>query len=179
MTVRREITRDGSVLRLRKLHDDYDPTNRIAAANYLQERHAAGEGDRHGGEERRPVGHARVEQGPAHVGGEHRHLALGEVEVAGAAVDDHQAERDQRKQAGALSMPERIGVGKCLVCRRRRATTPNDIQQPMWLDEQKQPEERNRREIRPGETKGEQRAEPGAASSSPVATIATRGRRMT
>jgi 2-oxoglutarate/2-oxoacid ferredoxin oxidoreductase subunit beta len=40
----REVTQhDGSVLRLRKLHDDYDPTNRIAAANYLQERHAQGE----------------------------------------------------------------------------------------------------------------------------------------
>src|SRR5690348_9300200 len=34
---------DGSVLRLRKLHEDYDPTNKIAAANYLQERHAEGE----------------------------------------------------------------------------------------------------------------------------------------
>src|SRR5690606_40223224 len=34
---------DGSVLRLRKLADDYDPTNRIAAANYLPERHAEGE----------------------------------------------------------------------------------------------------------------------------------------
>jgi 2-oxoglutarate ferredoxin oxidoreductase subunit beta len=34
---------DGSLLRLRKLHEDYDPTDRIAAMNYLQERHAAGE----------------------------------------------------------------------------------------------------------------------------------------
>jgi 2-oxoglutarate ferredoxin oxidoreductase subunit beta len=34
---------DGSRLRLRKLHADYDPNNRIAAMNYLQERHAAGE----------------------------------------------------------------------------------------------------------------------------------------
>ncbi|MDZ4762409.1 MAG: 2-oxoacid:ferredoxin oxidoreductase subunit beta [Alphaproteobacteria bacterium] len=34
---------DGSVLRLRKLHEAYDPTDRIAAANYLQERHALGE----------------------------------------------------------------------------------------------------------------------------------------
>ena len=40
----REVTQhDGSTLRLRKLHDDYDPTNKIAAANYLQERHAEGE----------------------------------------------------------------------------------------------------------------------------------------
>ena len=40
----REVTQhDGSVLRLRKLHDDYDPTDRIGAANYLQEQHAEGE----------------------------------------------------------------------------------------------------------------------------------------
>ena len=34
---------DGSVLRLRKLAEDYDPTDRIKAMNYLQERAAAGE----------------------------------------------------------------------------------------------------------------------------------------
>jgi len=34
---------DGSVLRLRKLHDDYDPVDRIAAIDYLQRRHADGE----------------------------------------------------------------------------------------------------------------------------------------
>ena len=34
---------DGSVMRLRKLHADYDPHDRIAAMNYLQERQAAGE----------------------------------------------------------------------------------------------------------------------------------------
>jgi 2-oxoglutarate/2-oxoacid ferredoxin oxidoreductase subunit beta len=40
----REVTQhDGSVLRLRKLHDDYDPTDKIGAANYLQERLAEGE----------------------------------------------------------------------------------------------------------------------------------------
>jgi 2-oxoglutarate ferredoxin oxidoreductase subunit beta len=39
-----EITQhDGSVLRLRKLAPDYDPTDRIKAMNYLQERAAAGE----------------------------------------------------------------------------------------------------------------------------------------
>ena len=31
---------DGSVLRLRKLHEDYDPTDRIAAMNHLHESHA-------------------------------------------------------------------------------------------------------------------------------------------
>jgi 2-oxoglutarate ferredoxin oxidoreductase subunit beta len=34
---------DGSVLRLRKLHTDYDVHDRIAALTYMQERHAAGE----------------------------------------------------------------------------------------------------------------------------------------
>ena len=34
---------DGSLLRLHKLHADYDPTNRIAAMNYIQEHHARGE----------------------------------------------------------------------------------------------------------------------------------------
>jgi 2-oxoglutarate ferredoxin oxidoreductase subunit beta len=34
---------DGSVLRLRKLHVDYDVHDRIAALTYMQERHAAGE----------------------------------------------------------------------------------------------------------------------------------------
>ena len=34
---------DGSVVRLRKLAQDYDPTDRIKAMNYLQERAAAGE----------------------------------------------------------------------------------------------------------------------------------------
>ncbi|HEV3178228.1 MAG TPA: 2-oxoacid:ferredoxin oxidoreductase subunit beta [Stellaceae bacterium] len=34
---------DGSVLRLRKLHADYDPHDRIAAVTYLQQREAAGE----------------------------------------------------------------------------------------------------------------------------------------
>jgi 2-oxoglutarate ferredoxin oxidoreductase subunit beta len=40
----RDVTQhDGSVIRLRKLHEEYDPTNKIGAANYLQERHAEGE----------------------------------------------------------------------------------------------------------------------------------------
>jgi len=34
---------DGSTIRLHKLHEDYDPTDRVRAMNYLQERHAAGE----------------------------------------------------------------------------------------------------------------------------------------
>jgi len=34
---------DGSVLRLRKLHEDYDPVDRIAAMDCLQRRHADGE----------------------------------------------------------------------------------------------------------------------------------------
>jgi 2-oxoglutarate ferredoxin oxidoreductase subunit beta len=31
------------VLRLRKLHDDFDASDRISAMNFLQRRHAAGE----------------------------------------------------------------------------------------------------------------------------------------
>jgi 2-oxoglutarate ferredoxin oxidoreductase subunit beta len=37
------VQHDGSVLRLRKLAVDYDPYDRISAATYLQQRHAAGE----------------------------------------------------------------------------------------------------------------------------------------
>jgi 2-oxoglutarate ferredoxin oxidoreductase subunit beta len=40
----REVTQhDGSVIRLRKLAEDYDPTDRIKAMNYLQSRAAEGE----------------------------------------------------------------------------------------------------------------------------------------
>ena len=42
-TVRRVVQHDGSMLLLRKLGDDYDPTDRIEAMNHLQERHALGE----------------------------------------------------------------------------------------------------------------------------------------
>ena len=42
-SLRRVVQHDGSVLLLRKLGKDYDPTDRIGAMNYLQERHALGE----------------------------------------------------------------------------------------------------------------------------------------
>src|SRR5665213_728896 len=42
-TVEAVTQHDGSVLRLRKLHADYDPHDRIAALTFLQERQAAGE----------------------------------------------------------------------------------------------------------------------------------------
>jgi 2-oxoglutarate ferredoxin oxidoreductase subunit beta len=42
-TVETVTQHDGSVLKLAKLHADYDPHDRIAALRYLQERHAAGE----------------------------------------------------------------------------------------------------------------------------------------
>jgi 2-oxoglutarate ferredoxin oxidoreductase subunit beta len=42
-TVKHVTQHDGSVLRFRKLTEDYDPSDRIAAMNYLQERQAAGE----------------------------------------------------------------------------------------------------------------------------------------
>ena len=34
---------DGSMLRLRKLHPEYDPTDRLKAMDYIQQRHAKGE----------------------------------------------------------------------------------------------------------------------------------------
>ncbi len=42
-TARRVVQHDGSVLMLRKLGTDYDPTDRVGAMNYLQERSAMGE----------------------------------------------------------------------------------------------------------------------------------------
>lgn len=42
-SVQRVVQHDGSVLHLRKLGPDYDPTDRIGAMNYLQERCAEGE----------------------------------------------------------------------------------------------------------------------------------------
>jgi 2-oxoglutarate ferredoxin oxidoreductase subunit beta len=42
-SVQEVVQHDGSVVRLRKLHEDYDPNNRIGAMNYLQEHHAKGE----------------------------------------------------------------------------------------------------------------------------------------
>jgi len=41
--LREVVQHDGSVLRLRKLHEEYDATNKVAAMNYLQERKALGE----------------------------------------------------------------------------------------------------------------------------------------
>ncbi|MEZ5729839.1 MAG: 2-oxoacid:ferredoxin oxidoreductase subunit beta [Burkholderiaceae bacterium] len=39
-----EVTQhDGSILRMRKLHALYDPTDRVAATNYIQQRQSAGE----------------------------------------------------------------------------------------------------------------------------------------
>ena len=42
-TLRRVVQHDGSVLHLRKVGEDYDPTDRIEAMNHLHERHALGE----------------------------------------------------------------------------------------------------------------------------------------
>jgi 2-oxoglutarate ferredoxin oxidoreductase subunit beta len=42
-SVQEVVLHDGGAIRLRKVHADYDPTNKIAAMNYLQERAAAGE----------------------------------------------------------------------------------------------------------------------------------------
>ena len=37
------VLHDGATIRLRKVHRDFDPTDRLAAMNYLHDRHAAGE----------------------------------------------------------------------------------------------------------------------------------------
>jgi 2-oxoglutarate ferredoxin oxidoreductase subunit beta len=42
-TVREVVQHDGTILRLRKLGDDFDPTDRVAAITHLHERHAEGE----------------------------------------------------------------------------------------------------------------------------------------
>jgi 2-oxoglutarate ferredoxin oxidoreductase subunit beta len=42
-TLQEVVQHDGSTLRLRKLHSDYDPSDKIAAMNYLAQRKAAGE----------------------------------------------------------------------------------------------------------------------------------------
>ena len=42
-SLRRVVQHDGSILHLRKLDVDYDPSDRVAAMNYLQERQALGE----------------------------------------------------------------------------------------------------------------------------------------
>jgi 2-oxoglutarate ferredoxin oxidoreductase subunit beta len=42
-TVREVAQHDGSIVRLRKLAEDYDPTDRLGAMSYLAERQAAGE----------------------------------------------------------------------------------------------------------------------------------------
>ncbi len=41
--MREVLLHDGGTIRLRKVHADYDPEDKIVAMNYLQERAAAGE----------------------------------------------------------------------------------------------------------------------------------------
>jgi 2-oxoglutarate ferredoxin oxidoreductase subunit beta len=41
--VREVVLHDGGTIRLRKVHPEFDPSDKIAAMNYLQERHAVGE----------------------------------------------------------------------------------------------------------------------------------------
>src|SRR5438067_1965862 len=42
-SLREVVQHDGSILRLRKQHEDYDPSDKLAVMNYLQQRKAAGE----------------------------------------------------------------------------------------------------------------------------------------
>ncbi len=57
------------------------------------DRHAADEGDDDGDEEGEPVGHALLDQLPGDEGREHRHFALGEVQMVDRLVDHHDGER--------------------------------------------------------------------------------------
>jgi 2-oxoglutarate ferredoxin oxidoreductase subunit beta len=42
-SVREVVLHDGGTIRLRKVHPEYDPTDKLAAMSYLQQHHAAGE----------------------------------------------------------------------------------------------------------------------------------------
>jgi 2-oxoglutarate/2-oxoacid ferredoxin oxidoreductase subunit beta len=42
-SVQEVVLHDGGMIRLRRVHPEFDPTDKIAAMNYLQERHAVGE----------------------------------------------------------------------------------------------------------------------------------------
>ena len=66
-TVEMVTQHDGSVLRLRKLHTDYDVHDRISAMTYMQERHAAGEIVTGSAVRRsRPARHARAHEHGRH-----------------------------------------------------------------------------------------------------------------
>ena len=68
---------------------------------------AARERDRERGDEGRPVAPAVVHrERPRDVRRERRHLALGEVDDPGRAVDDHEREREQRVDAARRRGPE-------------------------------------------------------------------------
>ena len=57
------------------------------------DRHAADEGDHDRDEEGEPVGHALLDQLPGDESREHRHFALGEVQMVDCLVNHHDGER--------------------------------------------------------------------------------------
>jgi hypothetical protein len=78
---------------------DHDGENRLVldrADDHALYDDAAQERGDEGGDEGPPVGKASVEHGPREVGGEHGHLALGEVHHVGGLVDHHEREREAR-----------------------------------------------------------------------------------
>ena len=83
--------------------DDHDADLRAAldGANHrLVDPESADERHEQGDRERGPVADAVVRhQRPGDVGGEHRHLALGEVDDAGGAVNEHERQREQAVDA--------------------------------------------------------------------------------
>ncbi len=63
------------------------------------DQHAQDERDHHRNKEGNPVRQAGIDQGKGDVGGQRRHLALGEVHVMRRLVDHHQRQRDGRVNA--------------------------------------------------------------------------------
>ena len=55
---------------------------------------AGDEGERERDDERRPIGQAGLDQHQRDIGGEHRLLALREIDVVRRLIDHHQRERD-------------------------------------------------------------------------------------
>ena len=75
-------------------HDDRQHRRVVQRSqDHALDQHAQHEGERHGDDERDPEAQAPAHQLPGDVGREHRHLALGEIDVVGRHVDHHQRQR--------------------------------------------------------------------------------------
>ncbi len=65
------------------------------------------EGQRESEDKRRPVGHAPFDQLPGDEGGEHRHLALGQIEMMDSLVDHHDGKSDAGNRMPPVASPAR------------------------------------------------------------------------